>query len=275
MSHVEQQQEYLKKRHNHSWIPLSNLNRGTLFWAALQHPRHRTIYVRPYIVVAQGNFTYQNGTAGCMLAVAGLETNSGFGRAVYDENSQKWIRNIVSRGHRGNARSEPIELEQGREKDYNGDDTEALFVDEQSTWEPKSNTIVDLSTLLVIEGYSHLLCSPVGKLSCASFERLVSIMNQLRSLPMDNYSRVMTEPTRRHRISQMPGYVFSATKARFQERPLDRGINPASISIFSPNDGVHGALGLDTILPREVPRGEAWQYHSTGVSVAMRQRRGV
>jgi hypothetical protein len=150
------------------------MNPGMIFWAPLKHPRHEHVNLRLYMVVAKGGSTHADGSDDHKLAIVGLETNGGRGGDIYFDWPSGWLRNIS--------------------KDT-ADDLSLLV--EEGLWKPKPNTVVDLSTLLVVEGHPTILCQTLANLSATGMERLDEEIERLRCLEPDRYVQLMTGRTRK------------------------------------------------------------------------------
>jgi hypothetical protein len=215
-------------RYPHEWIELKDLHEGQVFWAALKHPYYKHVTNRLYLVVSTAQEKIDGVNKRVAVAVVSLESNGGLGKSRYGPNEQAYLRGIKVQNTEVNYNNEegPSHFEEYQRKLDDTDDANWYIMDwSTKDWEPQPNTIVDITTVLLIAG-EKLLCRKCGKLSLQSWTKIRFAYGH-----MDPETRAyaMTRPTPKIPLNPddvRPGVMRTRYRAN---------INPIS-SIYNPND---------------------------------------
>jgi len=218
---LNEQQGNLTKQHNYTWKPIERIDRNSIVMMPLKHPYHDKVYNRFYLVVGCDRDTASRESS---LAVIGLETNGGLGRAIYRESAQPFLMEIkISSDGAGEAK-------------------DSLYVDPYpNNWRPKDRTIVDFTTILIFRPHKEnsngkIPVKEMAILTRSSAEKVVKFYNQLGR--EDDYRDLLTGRT--PKIA--PGY--SSMQQPDKGQPLPERISNTTVTIFDSSSKNCGHINL-------------------------------
>jgi hypothetical protein len=214
----------------HEWVALTDLRTGQIFFAALRHPgyRHSHATNRPYLIVSIAVEKVGDRYETFAIAIIGLESNGGLGRTCYGPNEQAYIKGIKVQSSEVNYNEDGPSPFERYEQDRDAIDYENLYITDWSApnWTPSPETIVDMTTVLIIEA-PRLLCRRAGKLSMQSHDKVSRIF---RSMSAETHAAVMTRNTPRIPVPHPQNHTPRPPKTRYRGN-----VNPQPTS-FDPRD---------------------------------------
>jgi hypothetical protein len=166
--------------------PMSSFKTGQIFRAVLKHPYHENqpLYPRCYLVVGKLPFDDLSfpHIVPQEICVVGLETNSGQGRYCYEGDRLRFVKGI--------KRFAPMDQH----------DRNSFYVAKNSDWDPKENTVVDLTTVLkVTSGLPDIEVEMLATLTAGSITDIDKCYTALGSPPPANFGPLMKIRTQKVR----------------------------------------------------------------------------